>query len=278
MALLEMPLRVLALSLLISISAGATSLAAQQQSTPQTGNTESQVVHTQDGGVSEALQSIEIPPKPLAPFTLTLETEWVKTLPDGGTVTWVNKRRIARDSAGRIYQERWALIPKNDPRVKPVLSVIQVEDPNEHTLYNCFIITHTNTCELLTYSASTTSIYKPLSPASGPLPEDQGVAVHEDLGTKFMFDVQTEGTHDAVTYNPGAFGNDQKLTVEKEFWYSPQLGISLLSIRTDPQVGKQTFTVTSLVLSEPDPALFELPAGFKVVDHRQTAPAHQSQS
>jgi hypothetical protein len=265
--------RVLALLLLLKISVGAASPDPQQQSTPQTAKTESQVVNTQDGGVSEVLQSIEIPPKPLAPFTLTLETEWVKTLPDGGTVTWVNKRRIARDSAGRIYQERWALIPKNDPRVKPRLAVIQVEDPNEHTLYNCFIITNTNTCELLTYSASTSSIYTPLSHASGPLPGDQGVAVHEDLGTKFIFDVQTEGTHDTVTYNPGAFGNDQKLTVEKEFWYSPQLGISLLSIRTDPQVGKQTFTVTSLVLSEPDPALFELPAGFKVVDHRQTAPA-----
>jgi hypothetical protein len=60
-----------------------------------------QSVGPQDGGVSEVLQSIVVPPKPLAPFTLTLETEWVKQLYDGGTVTFVNKRQIARDAAGR---------------------------------------------------------------------------------------------------------------------------------------------------------------------------------
>lgn len=257
---------VLTVLLLASASVGAISLKPQEQSTRQ-------VVNTQDGGVSEGLQSIAVPPKVGAPFTLTLETEWVKTLPDGGTVTWVNKRRIARDSAGRIYQERWALVPKNDDRVKPV---IQIEDPNEHTLYNCFLVTRTNTCELLTYTASTSSIYKPLSPATGPLPGDQGTAVHEDLGTRFIADVETEGTHDKLIYNPGVFGNDRKVTIEKEFWYSPQLGISLLSVRTDPRIGRQTFTVTSLVLSDPDPTLFELPADFKVVDHRQTAPAQPS--
>ena len=48
------------------------SLAARQQSTPQTANTESQVVHTQDGGVSEALQSIEIPPQ--APCAVHADT------------------------------------------------------------------------------------------------------------------------------------------------------------------------------------------------------------
>ena len=29
-------------------------------------------------------------------------------------------------------------------------------------------------------------------------------------------------------------------------------------------------TVTDLALSEPDPKLFDLPEGFKIVDHRQT--------
>ena len=71
-----------------------------------------QFVNTQDGGVREVLESIAVPPKAGAPFTLTLETEWQKLLYDGGTVTFVNKRRIARDAAGRVYQERWALVPK----------------------------------------------------------------------------------------------------------------------------------------------------------------------
>jgi hypothetical protein len=43
------------------------------------------------------------------------------------------------------------------------------------------------------------------------------------------------------------------------FCYLPQLGFSLLSKRSDPRIGKQTFTVTNLALADPDPQLFELP-------------------
>jgi hypothetical protein len=39
----------------------------------------------------------------------------------------------------------------------------------------------------------------------------------------------------------------------------------------DPRIGTQTFTVTNLILSDPDPKLFEMPEGFTVVDRRQTA-------
>jgi hypothetical protein len=91
----------------------------------------------QDGGVRETLESIVIPPKAGAPFTLTLQTEWVKTLYDGGTITAVNQRRIARDAKGRIDQERWFLVPKNG-KVDSQMTTIQITDPNSDILYNCF--------------------------------------------------------------------------------------------------------------------------------------------
>lgn len=248
------------------------SVTGQEPATTQSPKQKVQFVNTEDGGVREVLESIAVPPKTGAPFTLTLETEWQKQLYDGGTVTYVNKRRIARDAAGRVYQERWALTPKNDDRVVPVMTVIQIADPNAHTLYNCFLVVKTDTCELLNYTESTSNSYKPQSPKTGPLPEDRGSAVHESLGKQLIAGVETEGTHDVLTYNPGVFGNDRKVTIEQEFWWSPQVGLNLLSIRTDPRIGKQTFKVTSLIQEDPDPSLFELPAGFKVVDHRQTPP------
>jgi hypothetical protein len=58
------------------------------------------------------------------------------------------------------------------------------------------------------------------------------------------------------------------MAIEREFWYSTELGFNLLSKRSDPRIGTQTFTVTDLILSEPDPKLFELPEGFKIVDRR----------
>jgi len=78
--------------------------------------------------------------------------------------------------------------------------------------------------------------------------------------------VETIGVRDARTYNPGVFGNDRKVTVEHEVCYSPQLNLNLLSTRTDPRTGKQTFTDTNVTLGDPDAALFELPTGFKVTD------------
>jgi hypothetical protein len=266
-------MRAFILLVLGGVSAAAVSLGQGQEAsqTPQAPQKKVQQVQAEDGGVSERLESIVIPPKPQAPFTLTLETEWVKTLSDGGTITFVNKRRIARDAKGRIYQERWALVPK-DGKAESVMTAIQITDPSAHTLYNCFPLSKTKTCELLTYTASSSTDYKVVSAPAGALPDDRGSAIHADLGKQFIAGVETAGTRDATIYNPGVFGNDRKVTVEREFWYSPELGVNLLSIRSDPRFGKQTFTVTTVTLAEPDLSLFELPAGFTVVDRRQSVP------
>lgn len=226
------------------------------------------VVHTRDGGVNEVMQSIVVPPKLGAPFTLTLETEWVRQLYDGGTTTLVNRRKIARDAAGRIFQERVALVPKSQDRGRSIRSMVQIFDPATHTRYDCFYLEQTQRCEILNDNRSTATVYKPMSPPTGPLPGNQGSAIHEDLGKRLIAGVETEGTHDTLIYNPGVYGNDREMTVENEFWWSPQIGLNLLSIRNDPRTGKQTFTVTELVLGDPDPALFEVPEGFQMVDRR----------
>jgi len=93
-------------------------LCAQAPSAQPAPQKPAQQFYVADGGMRETLESIVIPPKPEAPFTLTLQTEWVKTLYDGGTITSVNQRSIARDSKGRIYQERWLLVPKNGRSIR----------------------------------------------------------------------------------------------------------------------------------------------------------------
>jgi hypothetical protein len=231
-----------------------------------------QQYHAEDGGArGDILESIVIPPKANAPFSLLLQTEWVRTLPDGGTITTENQRRIARDATGRIYQERWFLVPKNG-KIKSEMTTIQIADPNAHTLYNCFMLDKKNQCVLSGYSPSTSAVYNFQGPSTGKLPDDMGSTIHEDLGKQLVAGVETTGTRDSVIYNPNVFGNDRKVTIEREFWYSPKLGINLLSKRSDPRIGTQTFVAANLILSEPDPKLFDLPEGFKVVDRRQSLP------
>lgn len=257
--------------LLVSASLAPVSLMAQVQGAPQTAQGKAPRVHVEDGGVSEMMESIVVSAKPQAPFTLTLETEWVRMLGDGRTITSVNKRRIARDAAGRVYQERWFLVPKNG-NVESQMTTVQIADPSAHTLYNCFFVgAKKNISELKTYIPMTPAVNTTGKTVSGDLPENQGSFVHEDLGKQLVSGVETIGVRDARTYNPGVFGNDRKVTVEREVWYSPQLDLNLLSTRTEPRTGKQTFTATNVAWGDPDPALFELPTGFKVRDIRQTA-------
>jgi len=255
--------------LLLSVFLLVATIHAQTQTQPGGPPPPVKQLHAQDGGTTELLQSIAIPPKVNAPFTLTLQTEWVREMPGAGTITLVNERRIARDSNGRIYQERYLLIPKNSTKPSP-MTTVQIGDPNAHTLYNCWFDGH-QVCGLSTYLETAATVVNEAGPPTGPLPNDIGYATHEKLGEQSIDGIKTEGTRESIIYNPGVFGNDERMTTSREYWFSSRLGFNLLSKRSDPRFGTQTFTATNIILAEPDPQLFVLPEGFKVVDHRASA-------
>jgi hypothetical protein len=219
------------------------------------------VIGTHDGGTSELLESIFIPPKPNAPFSLTLETEWTRPMGNGGTFTLANKRRIMRDSAGHVYQERWYLVPKGGS-IEPTMNYTQIADPYEHVGYSCEVAS--KTCFTEPYRRSAAATYQPAIGVSGPLPNGQGFRKVEDLGRKEIEGLETTGFRETTTANPGVFGNDQPMITIREFWYSPQLGINLISLFDSPQSGKQQFTATKVSTAEPDPHRFTLPEGFSV--------------
>lgn len=142
----------------------------------------------QDGGTSEVLQSIYIPPLHDAPFTAIVHTEWVRPFAGGGSSTLVNQRRIVRDRDGRIYQERWLLVPKNG-KIESQMNLIQIYDPNEHTGYDCFMLgRQKGYCELNTYAGQ---VRRDAVQPSGPLPNNAGNRTHEDLGTRVIDGVET---------------------------------------------------------------------------------------
>jgi len=227
----------------------------------------------QDGGVREVLESIVIPPIPNAPFSATLDTEWVKYTADGASITLVNERHIARDGRGRIYEERWWLVPKNS-NVKSEMNWIQIADPKQRTLYNCSPQKHT--CDLLLYDpAGDLTAAAPINPTQSARTNARGDVATENLGTRNIAGVDTVGVRVTTTMNPGTMGNDQPLTAIREYWHSQELGINLLSIRSGPMIGKQTFTVTELTSAEPDLQLFEVPAGYRVNDQRKNSPVSQ---
>jgi hypothetical protein len=224
----------------------------------------------QDGGVREVLESIVIPPLPHAPFFATLDTEWVKYTADGASITLVNERHVGRDAQGRIYEERWGLAPRQkDGTFRSTMTWIQVADPSKRTLYNCSVQKHI--CDLLTYDpAPDLAVAIERKRPSGTL--NRGNRTWEDLGTRNIAGVDTVGTRETTTIEAGKMGNDQPLISMSEFWHAPDLGVNLLSIRTSPMFGKETFTITAITPGDPDAQLFELPADYKISDQRKNPP------
>jgi hypothetical protein len=214
-----------------------------------------------DGGAREVLVSILIPSIPNAPFSAIVSTESVRMLADGGRITLVNHRAIARDGAGRIFQERRLLVPP-DGEHESVITQTEISDPVAHKLYICKPDEHV--CQLESYSP-------PLfagTPSAIKLTEKMS---REDLGKQFIGGLEAAGTRETTVVEPGVIGNDSELHIIPEYWYSPQLSINLSSKLQDPRIGTQDFELSSITLGEPDAKLFKVPPGSEVIDLRRHA-------
>jgi hypothetical protein len=208
---------------------------------------------------------------PNAPFSLTLQTEWSRPMPNGGTFTATNTRPIKRDISGRIYQERWFLTPKGS-RIPPRMSWIQIADPLAHTLYQCN--PQTKVCELYTLRDRNALRFNPDSVKSGPLPNNRGTRTHEDLGVSSFAGLPVHEYKDTATINPGEFGNDLPMSTVRHYRYCERLGINLTSDVEAPQIGHESFTVTEINTNQPDPSFFQPPSAYTVVDRRAGTAGH----
>jgi hypothetical protein len=245
----------------VAIGLLAASLTAQAQTPGQA------TAHAPDGGVKETLQSISIPPLTSAPFSATVTTEWTKILPDGTTATQKNHRIVARDSSGRIFQERRYFSPNGDKQPTP-LSNLQYIDPNLHEYYDC--IPQEKTCYLRPWPGSALSAMSAgmtgLRACACATPQRAGMSVeNQALGQETVEGITVTVSREVTTIAAGQIGNKKPEPIVKEFWYSPQLGVNLVTKRFDPRSGIQNFVVSQVSLYEPDRKLFEPPADYQIV-------------
>jgi hypothetical protein len=98
------------------------------------------------------------------------------------------------------------------------------------------------------------------------LAEDAGEVTTEDLGTQTMEGVPVTGTRTTQTIPVGKIGNDRPIVITTEVWSSPDLKTTVLSKRSDPRMGEQTFKLTNIQRAEPDSSLFTVPSDFKVTE------------
>jgi hypothetical protein len=99
-------------------------------------------------------------------------------------------------------------------------------------------------------------------PAAPPRQEARQVEkIREALGWRSIEGVMAEGTKETKT---------SPVVTTNEEWYSPELKRSVLLIYTDPRIGQRVRRVTNLSRAEPDPAVFQPPPGYSVVDENES--------
>lgn len=86
----------------------------------------------------------------------------------------------------------------------------------------------------------------------------------EDLGTQNINGVLAHGRRITHIIPAGSEGNDQQITVTSESWTSSELHTDVLRIMDDPRTGNMHMELSDIDRSEPDPSLFQAPAGYTV--------------
>jgi hypothetical protein len=87
----------------------------------------------------------------------------------------------------------------------------------------------------------------------------------EQLGVQNIEGIDAEGTRTVTTIPAGAIGNERPIEITYEKWYSNDLQLVVMSKHNDPRFGEQTYRLTNIVRSEPDPSLFTPPQGYKLI-------------
>lgn len=226
------------------------------------------------------------------PYIAQATTEIVQTMADGTHITQTITSSSARDSEGRTFQ-RMKVAGADSSGQNTKTTVTNIFDPTTKTHID--YSSDNKVAHEFTLKGVDASL--PDAPAASAKPQlAAGFAIRaagatgnggdpvlsllapggtlqpnsdkESLGTKNIAGVEATGSRTTATIPAGTMGNDRDLVTTQETWYSAELKLVLLSIQNDPRFGVTRYSVSDLERSEPDPSLFQIPAGYSV-DHPQ---------
>jgi len=220
-----------------------------------------------DGGTTTHVGGVELLAVPDKPFSGKSNIEWTRTLEDGSVIITHLQANLARDAQGRMYRERHSFVPLTADPASPV-NEIHLYDPVTRSQTLCNV--HTKACVITNYFPETSFYLRP----EGPFANNTRSLARESLGSDKLEGQTVIGTRETLTVNQGVVGNNRPLVSTREFWFSAELQTNVMVTRLAPTTGKQVVWLSDISLSEPDPELFRVPAGYTVRDAR--LPVHEA--
>jgi hypothetical protein len=168
--------------------------------------------------------------------------------------------RLYRDSAGRTRMERELPQAYGDKEPAPVFpeiidnvdGVFIVLDPAHRIAHRFALGRMEQSPRIHTFSPSMTHGVK---------------ESRQDLGENTIEGVAVSGELESWRTPAGVAGNDREYTQSSESWYSTKLKLILLE-KTHSITDDTVIRLTHFSQEEPDHSLFEIPAGYTVVDEK----------
>jgi len=221
---------------------------------------------------------------PGAPYSAQAVTEHVQVLADGNRITQTTTNNVARDGKGRVYREE-SLPGLGNSKAEPPHLVL-IEDPvaGQHITLDSNSKTAIKLAMPQMKKADEAAAREGNPPLAGitldfntagsgqppqtftamKIKADDEKAATTDLGKQTIEGVVAQGTRITRTIPAGEMGNELPIVITTETWYSPDLKMLVLSKSSDPRMGETTYKLTNLSRSEPDPALFQIPADYSI--------------
>jgi hypothetical protein len=223
-----------------------------------------------------------------APYSAEIVTEMNQTLADGNRISRRTTGRVYRDGEGRIRREEDR--PNGAVAISIVDGVAGVSyrlEPETRIAWKTSSETGTAIMKKLEAARLDEQRRQELErgamagagvPSSGeirartalpppPPPPPPGEGDIRNVGPlekKVIEGIAVEGRKNTSTIPAGQIGNEQPITITSEEWRSPELNVLVMTHHIDPRMGESSYRLTNIVRGEPDPSLFQVPAGFTI--------------
>ena len=223
-----------------------------------------------EAALAQAPRGIFVTPIANEPFMAVVNVERTRLQSDGTVLNLKTIRVIARGRLGQIYNEARLLVPA-DSAVTPPIRTIHLYDPQTRT--NTFLDTQQKTAWQGTLERPPATVPPDLyaAPIGNSVPASQ-FTKEEELGTVTMEGVAAHGVRETQTIPATQKSGGKEITVSDEYWYSEDLRLNLVIKHNDPRTGSVNMTVTQVTRTEPDPSIFEIPSGYRLVGPEAGAP------